>query len=42
MDQEGKFFAVLREVQSWRIDPTRQKLILLDANKRPLIVLARM
>ncbi|WP_274630595.1 YbaY family lipoprotein [Arvimicrobium flavum] len=41
MDQEGKFFAALRDVRSWRTD-ARGKLQLLDARRRPIIVLARM
>ncbi|WP_119387950.1 YbaY family lipoprotein [Taklimakanibacter lacteus] len=42
MDQEQKFFAALREVRTWKVDPTRRKLALLDADGRALIVLARM
>jgi hypothetical protein len=33
-----RFFAALRQVQSWGIDPTRRKLVLLDANDRPLML----
>jgi heat shock protein HslJ len=42
MDQEGKFFAALDDVRAWRIDTTRHKLVLLDGNGNPVIVLARM
>lgn len=42
MDQEQKFFAALREARTWKVDPTRHKLALLDADGRALIVLARM
>ncbi|MDX8530833.1 YbaY family lipoprotein [Mesorhizobium sp. VK25A] len=42
MDQEGKFFAALRDIRKWRIDPIRQKLALLDPAGKPLIVLRRM
>ncbi len=42
MAQESKFFAALRDVRKWRIDPTRRKLALLDENNKPLIVLAKM
>lgn len=41
MDQEGKFFAALRQVRKWRVDPTRRKLVLLDENSNALVVLAR-
>lgn len=42
MNQEAKFFAALRDVRTWRIDPTRQKLALLDSDRKPVIVLAQM
>ena len=42
MDQEAKFFAALRDVRTWRIDPLRRKLALLGADGKPLIVFARM
>lgn len=42
MDQEAKFFAALRDVRTWRIDPLRCKLALLGADGKPLIVFARM
>ena len=41
MDQEGKFLAALRDVRTWRIDPTH-KLTLLDAAGNRIIVLAGM
>lgn len=41
MDQEAKFFAALRDVRTWRIDPTRQKLVLL-ARGKAVIVLSKM
>jgi putative lipoprotein len=41
MYQEGKFFAALGDVRAWRIEATRRKLLLLDGNGNPLIVLAR-
>jgi putative lipoprotein len=41
MDQEQKFLAALERVRGWRIDPRRQKLILLSRGGRPLVVLAR-
>lgn len=41
MDQERKFFDALKSVRRWSIDPTRQKLVLLDAAGKPLVVLAR-
>lgn len=42
MDQEAKFFAALRDVRTWRIDPLRRKLALLGADGKPLVVFARM
>ena len=42
MDQEAKFFAALREVRSWRVDPTRRKLALLGADGKVLVVFSRM
>ncbi len=42
MDQERKFFDALRDARTWRRDPTRRKLTLLDAEGRPVIVLAQM
>jgi len=41
MHQEAKFFAALQDVRTWRVDPTRQKLVLLDGAGNPLIVLAQ-
>jgi putative lipoprotein len=42
MDQESKFFAALEDVRAWRIDPARQRLALLDADGKQIVVLARM
>jgi putative lipoprotein len=42
MDQEQKFFEALRRVQSWNIHIGMQKLALLDADGKPLVVFARM
>ncbi|MDH7796232.1 MULTISPECIES: YbaY family lipoprotein [unclassified Beijerinckia] len=42
MNQEAKFFAALADVRAWRVDAIRQKLILLDAQGRTIITLARM
>ena len=42
MDQEAKFFAALRDVRTWRIDPLQRKLALLGADGKPLVVFARM
>jgi putative lipoprotein len=42
MDQESKFFAALQKVRTWKIDPTRQKLALLDEDDRAVIVLTRL
>ncbi len=41
MDQEGKFIAALGAARAWRIDAPRGKLILLDADGKPVLVLAR-
>lgn len=41
MDQERKFHDALAAARSWRVDPTRRKLALLDEAGQPLIVLAR-
>jgi putative lipoprotein len=40
MDQEQRFFAALAQVRRWRFDPATRKLILLDADGKPLVVLA--
>jgi heat shock protein HslJ len=42
MDQEGRFFAALSDVQTWRIEPGTKNLILFDADGQPLVVLTRM
>jgi putative lipoprotein len=42
MNQERKFFDALRDVRTWRVDPVRRKLMLLDANGQSIVVLARM
>ena len=42
MDQESKFFAALNDTQTWRVDPVRRKLILMDGNRNPVVVFARM
>jgi len=42
MQQESRFFAALREARTWRVDPLRRKLVLLDADGKPVVVLARM
>jgi putative lipoprotein len=42
MNQEQKFFAALGDARTWRIDPVRQKLVLLDADGKPIVILARM
>lgn len=42
MDQEGKFIKVLESARSWRIDAASNKLLLLDARGRSILVLARM
>ena len=42
MDQETKFFSALNDVQSWRTDPVRGKLVLLDGNRNPVVVFTRM
>ncbi|TKT80340.1 YbaY family lipoprotein [Aquamicrobium sp. LC103] len=42
MDQEGKFFAALDEVRSWRIDAQRGKLELLGQDGAVLVTLAGM
>jgi putative lipoprotein len=41
MNQEGNFFAALGVVRAWRIDTVRHKLLLLDGNGNPVVVLAR-
>lgn len=41
MNQESKFLAALSEVRHWRIDEPRGKLILLDARKSEVLLLAR-
>jgi len=41
MNQEAKFFAALGDVRAWRNDAARHKLLLLDGNGNPVIVLAR-
>ena len=42
MDQEIKFFSALRDAKTWRLDPVRRKLFLLDGSGRPVVVFARM
>jgi heat shock protein HslJ len=42
MDQETKFFSALRDARTWRIDPVRGKLLLLDGNKNPVVAFGRM
>lgn len=42
MDQEAKFFAALRDVRTWRVDPQRRKLALLGADGKVLVVFSRM
>ncbi|MDT3375960.1 YbaY family lipoprotein [Labrys neptuniae] len=42
MDQEGKFLKALQAARSWRIDTARNKLLLLDARGRRILLLARM
>jgi putative lipoprotein len=42
MDQESRFFFALRDARTWRLDPIRRKLALLDAAGRPVVVFARM
>ena len=42
MDQETKFFFALRDARTWRIDPVRRKLLLLDGNKNPVVAFGRM
>lgn len=41
MDQEAKFFAALDEARSWRVDEAQDKLILLDASGKTVLVLTR-
>jgi putative lipoprotein len=41
MNQEAQFFVALGEVRAWRIDAKRRKLLLLDGNGIPVVVLAR-
>lgn len=42
MMQETKFLTALRDARTWRVDPTRRKLVLLDSAGAALIVFARM
>lgn len=42
MDQESKFLAALGEVRRFTLDSERGKLILFNANSRPVLVLAKM
>jgi len=42
MNQERKFLDALGDVRSWRVDPMRRKLILLDGGRAPILILARM
>ncbi|OHV83817.1 YbaY family lipoprotein [Rhizobium sp. LCM 4573] len=42
MDQETKFFAALSDVRTWRADPSRGKLTLLDKGGDVLVVFSRM
>ncbi|PZQ46454.1 MAG: hypothetical protein DI556_20370 [Rhodovulum sulfidophilum] len=41
MDQETKFLALLGQVRSWRADPERKKLLLLDADGTAIMTFAR-
>ncbi len=41
MDQEGKFLAALAETRSWKMDPERGKLLLLDGTGRTVAVFSR-
>lgn len=42
MDQESKFLSALGDVQRFAVDRQRGKLILFNANGRPVLVMARM
>jgi putative lipoprotein len=42
MDQESRFFSALDDVRAWRIDTASEKLLLLDGEAKPIVVLARM
>ena len=42
MDQESKFLSALGDVQRFKVDAQKDKLILFGATGRPLLVLARM
>lgn len=42
MDQESKFMAALGDVQRFKVDGEKDKLILFGATGRPILVLARM
>ena len=42
MDQESKFLAALGDVQRFKVDAEKGKLILFNATSRPILVLARM
>jgi putative lipoprotein len=42
MDQESKFLAALGDARRFEVDGQRGKLILFNANSRPILILARM
>jgi heat shock protein HslJ len=42
MDQESKFLAALGDVQRFKVDAQKGKLILFNGAGRPILVLARM
>lgn len=42
MDQESKFLAALGDVQRFKVDAPKEKLILFNGTGRPILVLARM
>lgn len=42
MDQESKFLAALGDVRRFEVDRERGKLVLFNANSRPVLVMARM
>jgi putative lipoprotein len=42
MDQESRFLAALGDVRRFKVDSAKGKLVLFNANNRPVLVLARM
>ncbi|TMJ34792.1 MAG: META domain-containing protein [Alphaproteobacteria bacterium] len=42
MDQESKFLAALGDARHWQLESQKNKLVLFNANSRPILVLARM